>query len=157
MRLAARGFALAVFGFAALVAALVLRPAPPPDPLQLRFDAAVLLLHAKRFDEAVLLWHEVLRAAPRLPEAHVNLGYALLGLGRHADARAAFERATTLRPGQANAYYGLALAWEAGGDLAMATGAMRSYLHLARGEAEPHLAKARAALWEWEQRRTPAR
>jgi hypothetical protein len=27
---------------------------------------------------------------------------------------------------------------------------MRSYLHLARSEDPRHLAKARAALWEWE-------
>jgi hypothetical protein len=39
---------------------------------------------------------------------------------------------------------------EAGGDLELALGAMRSYLHLARGESEAHLRRARAAVWEWE-------
>ncbi len=83
----------------------------------------------------------------------MNLGFALLGAGRAAEARTAFDRATALRPAQANAYYGLALAHEASGDLAVATGAMRSYLHLAKHEDPKHLARARAALWEWEQAR----
>ena len=43
----------------------------------------------------------------------------------------------------------------------MMAGAMRSYLHLARGESEAHLRRARAAVWEWEsqlaQRRGAAR
>jgi tetratricopeptide (TPR) repeat protein len=91
-----------------------------------------------------------------MPEAHVNMGFALLGLQRNEPARDFFEGAIALAPGQANAYYGLALAHEAQGDLASATGAMRSYLHLAREEQPEHLARARAALWEWEQQRPRA-
>ncbi len=126
--------------------------APPAagDELKHRFDAAVLLLHGRRFDEALAQWQRVLELAPGLPEAHVNIGFTLLGLRRPEAARAAFERAIALRPAQANAYYGLAMAQEALGDLALARGAMRSYLHLARDESEAHLARARAALWEWE-------
>ena len=106
---------------------------------------------------ALTALHRVLQLAPELPEAHVNMGYALLGLNRPKEARDFFDGATALRPAQANAYYGLALAHEAAGDLASATGAMRSYLHLARDERAEHLARARAALWEWEQaRRGPA-
>ncbi len=120
------------------------------DELQRRFDAAVLLLHGRRFDEALTQWQHVLELAPGLPEAHVNIGFTLLGLRQPEAARAAFERAIALRPAQANAYYGLAMAQEALGDLALARGAMRSYLHLARDESEAHLARARAALWEWE-------
>lgn len=126
---------------------------PPPaagDELKQRFDTAVLLLHGRRFDEALAQWQRVLELAPGLPEAHVNIGFTLLGLRRADAARAAFERAIALRPAQANAYYGLAMAQEALGDLALARGAMRSYLHLARDESEAHLARARAALWEWE-------
>jgi tetratricopeptide (TPR) repeat protein len=95
----------------------------------------------------------VLVLAPQLPEAHVNMGFALLGLNRVKEAREFFDGATALRPDQANAYYGLALAYEASGDLAMATSAMRSYVHLARDERPEHLSRARAALWEWEQHR----
>jgi len=140
--------------------------APPPDPrrepaahaaraqadeVRRRFDAAVVMLHAKQYEHAVTALHRVLELAPRLPEAHVNMGYALLGLNRHAAARDFFDSATALQADQANAYYGLALAWEAAGDLPMAMGAMRSYLHLARTESDAHLRRARAALWEWEE------
>lgn len=129
--------------------------AAPPHlaEVDLRFKQAVVMLHAREYEHAAVALQRVLTLAPRLPEAHVNMGYALLGLKRHREARPFFERAMALQPTQANAYHGLALAWEAEGDLAMATGAMRSYLHLARGERPEHLARARAALWEWQQAR----
>ncbi len=127
------------------------RDARPADEVTERFGQAVVMLHARQYEHAATALHRVLTLAPALPEAHVNMGYALLGLQRPEEARRHFEQATVLKPGQANAYYGLALAWEARGDLAMATGAMRSYLHLARDENGRHLSRARAALWEWEQ------
>lgn len=129
--------------------------APVDEPamtLEQQFHEAVLRLHAKRYAEAVEAWQRVLVQAPALPEAHVNLGFAWLGLGEVAQARRAFDTAIELRPQQANAYYGLALSHEAAHDLASALGAMRSYLHLARDEDPAHLARARAALWEWEAR-----
>lgn len=126
-------------------------PPAPQDELRRHFDAAVLLLHARRFEEAEVLLRRTAELAPTLPEAHTNLGFALLGRGQPAQARAAFEQALALRAGQANAYYGLALAHESLGDLELALGAMRSYLHLGRGESEEHLRRARAALWEWEE------
>lgn len=119
-----------------------------------RFDQAVVMLHARQFEHAAVALHRVLELDPALPEAHVNMGFAMIGLGRPREARDFFEGATALRPSQANAYYGLALAAEALQDLPVARGAMRSYLHLARDEPASHLARARAALWEWE--RAPA-
>lgn len=124
---------------------------------QRHFEASVLLLHARRFDEARAVLLRVIDLAPGLPEAHANLGFALLGLRQPAAAREAFERAITLRPAQANAYYGLALAQESLGDLELALGAMRSYLHLGQRESEAHLRRARAALWEWESQLAQAR
>jgi tetratricopeptide (TPR) repeat protein len=124
--------------------------AAPRDELRERFEQAALMLHAKQYEHAVTALHRVLELAPRLPEAHVNMGFALLGLKRHAAARDFFESATVLRPEQANAYYGAALAHEALGDADLAIGAMRSYLHRARDADEAHLRRARAALWEWE-------
>lgn len=148
-----RIFLASVAATALLVGALAWRSSAERDGLTAQFDEAVALLQAKRFDEATIAWQHVVQRAPQLPEAHVNLGFALLGAKRPADARRHFDRATALRPAQANAYYGLALAWEASGDLAMATGAMRSYLHLAKAENPEHLRRARSALWEWEQAR----
>lgn len=113
-----------------------------------RFSQAVLMLHAEQYDYAVKSLHRVLELAPRMPEAHVNMGFALLGGG---DARAAvdfFHSAIELNPRQHNAYYGLGIAAEALGDIEMALGAMRTYVHLSQPD-DPYLAKARAALWEW--------
>jgi predicted Zn-dependent protease len=128
-----------------------------PAELRLRFNQAVVMLHAKQYDHAATALHRVLVLAPQMPEAHVNMGFALLGLQRAAEARAFFDGALALRPEQANAYYGLALAWEAQGDRAMALGAMRSYVHLGRHESPAHLARARAALWEWQASTTARR
>lgn len=131
-------------------------PMPHAGEVRQRFDAAVVMLHAREYAHAATALHEVLRLAPTLPEAHVNMGFAMLGLQRVREAHDFFDGAMALNPSQANAYYGLALAHEAAGDLDLATGAMRSYLHLARQERPEHLARARAALWEWEQARQPA-
>lgn len=114
-----------------------------------RFEQAVMMLHAKQYEHALTALHRVLELAPRMPEAHVNMGFALVGLGRYDAARDFFTSAIELRPGQANAYYGLGVALEALGDLRGATGAMRSYVHLA-DQSDPHVRKARSALWEWE-------
>ena len=114
-----------------------------------RFMQGAAMLHAKRYDFAVAAFDRVLVLEPGMPEAHVNMGYALLGLGRHADARGFFERAVALRARQVNAYFGLAVALEGLNDIAGAVGAMRTYMHLSP-PTDPYLRKAEAALWEWE-------
>jgi len=114
-----------------------------------RFNQAVVMLHAKQYEHALTALHRVLELAPAMPEAHVNMGYTLLGLKRFATARDFFSGAIELRPMQANAYYGLALALDAQNDRLGARGAMRSFVHLARPD-DPFLRKARSALWEWQ-------
>jgi Flp pilus assembly protein TadD len=116
-----------------------------------RFDQAVVMLHARQYEHAVTALHRVIELAPAMPEAQVNMGYALLGLERADAARAFFLAAIDLRPGQANAYYGLAMAEEQRHDYESALGGMRSYLHLAAAD-DPHRARARSALWEWEEK-----
>lgn len=128
----------------------------PRDEVRERFEQAVLMLHARQFEHAATSLHRVLELAPQMPEAHVNMGFAMLGLQRAGAARDFFEGATILKPDQTNAYYGLALANEVLGDAELAIGAMRSYLHLARDESDAHLRRARAALWEWEAQRQAA-
>ncbi|HEY0720160.1 MAG TPA: tetratricopeptide repeat protein [Gammaproteobacteria bacterium] len=168
-RLVAAGLTVAAITLIGL--AIALWPAPTPQPLQVaadpnsepqrhaqqareaelkaRFEQAVTMLHAKQYDYAIKALHRVLELAPKLPEAHVNMGYALLGKGEYAAAADFFNTATELKPQQANAYYGLAIAYEGEQELELALGAMRSYIHLSRQD-DPYLAKARAALWEWE-------
>lgn len=119
--------------------------------IERRFRQGVMMLHSGRHDHAATAFHRVLELEPRLPEAHVNMGFALLGLNRDAAAQDFFLSAIELRPEQANAYYGLALTWERVCDLEAARGAMRTYVHLA-SEDDRYVRKARAALWEWEDR-----
>lgn len=114
-----------------------------------RFKQGVVMLHAKQYEHALTAFHRVLALDPAMPEAHVNAGFALLGMNDAAAARAFFEGAIALRKEQLNAYYGLAVASERLGDLAAARGAMRTYAHLAPQD-DPFRRKAEAALWEWE-------
>lgn len=125
----------------------------PSDPrlaeIEARFEQAVIMLHARRYQEAIVALERVITLSPRLPEAYVNLGYALLGLERYDTARDFFLAATELQPFQGNAYWGLAVALEALSDLEGALGAMRTYIHLAPPD-DPFVRQARSALWEWD-------
>jgi len=114
-----------------------------------RFSQGVVMLHAKHYEHALTAFHRVLELDPAMPEAHVNAGFALLGMGEPAAARDFFASALELRARQLNAYYGLAVAYERLGDLPAARGAMRTYAHLAPKD-DPFRRKAEAALWEWE-------
>lgn len=119
--------------------------------LKKRFNQGIVMLHAREYEHAVTALQRVLDLAPNMPEARVNMGYALLGLQRAEAARSFFLSAIDLRPQQANAYYGLAMAEELRRDYEAALGGMRSYLHLAPAD-DAHRVRARAALWEWEQK-----
>jgi tetratricopeptide (TPR) repeat protein len=114
-----------------------------------RFAQGVLMLHAKQYEHALTAFHRVLQLAPEMPEAHVDIGYALNGLQQYAMARDFFEGALALRKNQLNAYYGLAESLEAMNDLPGAIGAMRTYIHLTPA-TDPFRRKAEAAVWEWE-------
>ena len=117
--------------------------------VEMRFQQAISMLHAKQFEYAVKALYRVLELSPRLVEAHVNMGYALIGLKDYKTAYDFFQNATELRPEQVNAYYGMAVALEGLGELEGALGAMRTFIHLSKGDS-PFLVKARAALWEWQ-------
>ena len=162
-RLAGGMLTVAIVALGGVAVTAIPREAPPAAAsaplahaavIDARFRQGVLMLHAKRYEYAMAAFHEVLAYAPAMPEAHVDMGYALVGLGRFDEARAFFETATDLRPEQANAYYGLAIALEAAGDLRGALGAMRTYLHRVPA-GDPYRRKAEAAVWEWEARLAP--
>lgn len=118
--------------------------------LDARFEQGVVMLHSRQFDYAAQAFHRVLELAPRLPEAHVNMGFALVGLEQWRAAHDFFVSAVELRPEQANAYYGLAVALEGMGDIAGALGAMRTFVHRAKPD-DRYLIKAQSAIWEWEE------
>lgn len=117
-----------------------------------RFQQAVVMLHAGQYEFAITALHRVIALSPRMPEAYVNMGYALLGLKKYSAARDFFQTAIDLRPYQGNAYWGLAAAAEGMNDLPVALGAMRTYIHLAPSDpaSQDYVRRARAALWEWE-------
>ncbi len=119
--------------------------------IRLRFQQAVMMLHAGRYEHAATALHRVLALSPRLTAAHVNMGYAMLGLKRLQAAESFFRTAIDLDPYQGNAYWGLAEVFEQRGDLEGALGAMRTYIHLAP-PGDPYVRRARAALWEWDTR-----
>lgn len=119
------------------------------EQIAVRFEQATAMLHAKRYDFAVTALHRVLELSPNLPEAQVNMGFALLGLKKYKAAGDFFASAIRLNSFQGNAYWGLAIALEQLGDKRAALGAMRTYVHLAKPE-DPFVRRARAALWEWD-------
>ncbi|MGE5650115.1 MAG: cbb3-type cytochrome c oxidase subunit I [Bacillota bacterium] len=119
------------------------------EEVDIMFSDAVAALNARQYEVAVEALHRVLALVPQMPEAHVNMGFALIGLQRFDRARDSFEAAIDLRNSQVNAYYGLAIALEGLHDLPGALGAMRAYVHLSKPD-DPYLAKANSAIWEWE-------
>lgn len=122
------------------------------SPLDDLFLNAVGLLHTRHFEPAVRSFNKLVALAPWMPEAEVNLAYALMGMGHYAEAQHHFNRALELNDRQLNAYYGLAISMQQQGDLDSALGAMRVYVHLAADD-DPHRRKAWAAIWEWENTR----
>ena len=130
-------------------------PAPPSAQeaeIRQRFEQGVAMLHIKQYDYAVTAFHWVLQQSPGLPEAHVNMGFALLGMEQAQAAQDFFQSALVLRSSQMNAYYGLALAMAAAGDMAGARGAMRTFLHLTP-QTDPYFAKAQTVLEQWEEKK----
>ncbi len=122
--------------------------AGPDKEVDRRFTQAVAMLHARRYEHAATALHRVLELSPWMPEAYVNMGFAMIGLEKYAAARDYFNQAIKIRAEQVNAYYGLAVALEGLNDLIGAIGAMESYIHLTK-EDDPYRPKAQAALWEW--------
>lgn len=116
--------------------------------LNLRFEQGVTMLHARQFEFALAAFHEVLSLAPALPEAHVNMGFTLLGLEQWKAASDFFSSAIDLRRDQLNAYYGLALALGSLGDTPGAIGAMQSYLHRSPA-TDPYRSAGETALAQW--------
>ena len=117
------------------------------EEIQRRFGEGVVMLHAKEYKHALTAFHRVLEIDPKMPEAHVNIGFALLGLGKPKAAADFFDTATVLRPNQMNAYFGLGEALNQLGDRLGALQSMETYLHRSPKD-DPYRAKAESAVWE---------
>ena len=121
------------------------------EEIDLRFKQGVIMLHAKQYEHAMTALHRVLQLAPTMPEAHVNMGFAMLGQKRYKEALDFFDGATELNRNQLNAYYGMAEAYEGLGDYRGALEAMEAWLHRAKQD-DPFRRRAEAAVWEWRER-----
>lgn len=115
--------------------------------IDLRFNEGVLMLHAKQYEHAYTAFHRVLQLAPEMPEAYVNAGFAMLGMGKPKEAADFFESATMLRPNQMNAYYGLGTALMELGNKHGALQAMEAFMHRSKPD-DPFRRKAESAIWE---------
>ena len=117
--------------------------------VDLRFQQGVAMLHVKQYDHAMTAFHRVLQLSPQLPEAHVNMGFVLLGTGKYKEALDFFDGALVLRSTQINAHYGAALAQKALGNSEEASAEMHNYLMQAHQD-DPYRAKAEEALKRWQ-------
>jgi tetratricopeptide (TPR) repeat protein len=61
-------------------------------------NLGLVLRAGKRLDEALMVFDDLMRRAPQMPEAHHNLGLCLGGLVRSNEARTQFEEAIRLKP-----------------------------------------------------------
>ena len=136
-----------------VTADMPLQPSADDGVLKRHFDRAVTQLRTGHYQQAINGFRAVLEQSPAMPEAHINTGFAHIELEQFEQALQSFQTAIDLRPGQVNAYWGLAVSLEGLCDIPGAMGAMRTYLHLAPAD-DPFQVKANAALWEWEQLKT---
>ena len=117
--------------------------------IDLRFQQGVLMLHLKQYEHAITALHRVLQLSPQLPEAHVNMGFAMLGAGKNKEAKDFFAGTLALRAEQINAHYGAALAMKALGEHEDASAEMHNYLMLASTD-DPYRSKAEEYLRIWQ-------
>ncbi len=68
------------------------------------------LLPKERVDEAIIQYQEALQINPRYPEAHLNLGNALLQKGGVDEAITHYQKALQFKPYYAKAHYNLGIA-----------------------------------------------
>lgn len=117
--------------------------------LDQRFVQGVALLNNRQNESAASELHRVLELAPQMPQAHVNMGLAMIGVQHYPMARDFFNSVIELNSLQLKAHDGLAGALEGLKDIPSALGAMRSYVRLSKPD-DTYLAKANAAIGEWE-------
>ncbi|WP_436967615.1 tetratricopeptide repeat protein [Burkholderia glumae] len=105
-------------------------PPADPDPAQLHFDRARLLVRADRYAEAELEYRRVLDLLPNAAAAHSNLGNVLEVLGRLPEAETHVRLAAMLDPGLPEAHYNLGSITRQSGRLDEAEAAYRRALAL---------------------------
>jgi tetratricopeptide (TPR) repeat protein len=100
--------------------------------------------HRPALEEAAGRFRAALRIKPDIPQAHNNLGTALMRLGRLDEADAAYQRAVALAPGDAEVRHNFGVLLERLGRHEEAAGQAREAIRLAPDRAAPHATLADA-------------
>ena len=74
-----------------------------PNDAAAHHNRGIVLMKARRYEEAVQAYHESVRHRPNYAGTYLNLGYALRDCGRIEAAAAAWEKAERLNPNDATA------------------------------------------------------
>jgi tetratricopeptide (TPR) repeat protein len=100
--------------------------------------AGVIGFQTGQLEQGVELVRRAIALNPNAPAPYANLGQALIGLGRYAEAAQALGRAVTLQPGAARAQASLGVALMELGDIQAALARFEAALALQPGFAEAH-------------------
>lgn len=84
--------------------------------------------HTHRLSEALKLCDLAVSARPDLSGTHNRRGAVLTKMGRHGEAKLAFEQALAMEPRDVNVMFNLALAHENLGDISVAMEILRNVL-----------------------------
>lgn len=103
------------------------------------------MMQLGQYEYAITAFHRVLALDPKIPEAHINMGFAYLESGDPVGGRRFFEGALALSPRLANAHYGLAVSLKTLGDTMSARRSMERFLELS-GADDPFRPRAQAFL-----------
>ena len=77
------------------------------------FEAGVTLSNEGKYDEAIAKFNEVLAKMEKCSECHANIGAVYMKKKEYTQAEAAYKKATEVNPNAAEAYMGLANAYNA--------------------------------------------
>jgi uncharacterized protein (AIM24 family) len=91
-----------------------------PQDLRARNLRGLFLFRAARYDEAMVVYHELCGTYPNDAALRLNLGLVELRMGRHADAAESLKRVVATEPDNARAQGYLGLALMRAGELGLA-------------------------------------
>jgi tetratricopeptide (TPR) repeat protein len=123
-----------------------------PNDLQIKKKYILLLIQVKRFDEALRLDEEILRASPNDSDALLYRSQMQISEGHAADAVQALQGVIRIAPGNSEAHYALGVAFLKQGDLQRARAEWQETLRLDPDSLDAERSIADAALEQGDMR-----